>query len=534
MFLYIKIWKKSIPLQLSPITDTFVLADGSQLGILGEIVLEGRIGHPMTLVVAEFGDNDAILGLDFMEDHDVILRLSLGKMMIGSETVILYREIAEKGCYRISLGNTLTIPARSCKVVEVEVDMGKTASSDEVPRERLEATGECLVESLPTLADMNGIAMGSQLVEFNQNKVLVNLINFHDKPVNMNKGKTVGSIQPVRSVSLIESSGKAEHNKNSNVMLTLNNLPEHTQAVLVGAKLTAEQTSDTCHLILEDPDRFVGPDGKTGNTEWARHGVDVHSAALLKVSYTGIPRAKQHVADEQVEKMLEQGIIEPNDSPWTFPTVLVTKRDGSIRFCVDYRKLNSLSRKDSYPLPCIDETLNTLGGNKLFCTMDLHSGYWQVNMEEADKPKTAFRTWKGLCQFKVMPFGISNSPSTFQRLMDKVLRGLQWEKCLVYLDNIIVFGKTFSETLDNLRCVMQRLKAVNLKLKTSKCQWFRQSVKYLGHIVSKDGIACEWDLHHTIVNSFQFFLKLHNHWLVWPWNLCNLVGVRTVKKPLTL
>ena len=146
--------------------------------------------------------------------------------------------------------------------------------------------------------------MGSQLVEFNQNKTLVNLINVHDKPVNMNKGKTLGSIQPVRSVLLIESSATAEHNQNSNVMLTLNDVPEHTRAVLVGAELTAEQTSDACHLILEDPERFVGPDGKTGNTDWARHGVDVQGAAPLKVSYTGIPRAKQQVADGQVEKML--------------------------------------------------------------------------------------------------------------------------------------------------------------------------------------------------------------------------------------
>ena len=193
--------------------------------------------------------------------------------------------------------------------------------------------------------------------------------------------------------------------------------------------------------------------------------------------------------------------------------MLVTKRDGSIRFCVDYRKLNSLSRKDIYPLPRINETLNTIGGAEWFCTMDLHSQYWQVNMEEADKPKTAFRTRKGLFQFKVMPFGMSNSPSTFQRLMDKVLRGLQWEKCLKYLDDIIVFGKTFPETLDNLRCVMQRLKAANLKLKASKCQWFRQSVKYLGHIVSKDGIACDpekteaiqsWPVPNTVTQVRQF------------------------------
>ena len=111
-------------------------------------------------------------------------------------------------------------------------------------------------------------------------------------------------------------------------------------------------------------------------------------------------------------------------------------------------------------------------------------------MEEADKPKTAFRTWKGLFQFKFIPFAMSTS-STFQALMDKVLQLLQWEKCLVYLDDIIVFGKTFSETLDNLRCVMQRLKAANLKLKASKCQWFWQSMKYLGHIVLKAGIACD-------------------------------------------
>ena len=151
----------------------------------------------------------------------------------------------------------------------------------------------------------------------------------------------------------------------------------------------------------------------------------------------------------------------------------MTKKDGSIRFCVDYRKLNALSRKDAYPLPRIDETLNALGGAQWFCTMDLASGYWQIKMKEEDKPKTAFMTRKGLFQFRVMPFGLLNAPATFQRLMDHVLRGLQWEKCLVYLDDIIIFGKTFNETLGNLRCVMKRLKTAGLKLKASKCQWFR-------------------------------------------------------------
>ena len=181
--------------------------------------------------------------------------------------------------------------------------------------------------------------MGSQLVELTQDKVLINLINIHDMLGCMDKGKTLGSIQPVRAVSLIESSVKAKYSQNySPELLTLNDVPEYTRAVLVGAELRAEQTSDTCHLKMEIPERFVGTDGKTGNSDWAKHGVDVRGAAPLKVSYHGIPQAKQQIAGEQVENMLQKGIIEPSDSPWAFPTLLVTKKDGSITFCVDFRK----------------------------------------------------------------------------------------------------------------------------------------------------------------------------------------------------
>ena len=130
--------------------------------------------------------------------------------------------------------------------------------------------------------------------------------------------------------------------------------------------------------------------------------------------------------------------------------------------------------------------LEHLGGADWFCTMDLARGYWQIKMREEDKPKTAFVTRKGLLRFKVMPFGLSNAPATFQRLMEKVLMGLQWQKCLVYLDDIIMFGRDFDETLANLECVMERLKQAGLKLKPSKCRWLQKSIKYLGHIVSKE------------------------------------------------
>ena len=148
--------------------------------------------------------------------------------------------------------------------------------------------------------------------------------------------------------------------------------------------------------------------------------------------------------------MLAKDVIQRSNSPWASPIVLVQKKDGSTRFCVDYRKVNSITRKDAYPLPRVDDTLDTLSGSCWFTTLDLISGYWQVELEEKDKEKTAFSTPDGLFEFNVMPFGLCNAPATFQRLMDMVLAGLQWTDCLVYIDDIIVVGKTFPQHLQHL------------------------------------------------------------------------------------
>ena len=166
------------------------------------------------------------------------------------------------------------------------------------------------------------------------------------------------------------------------------------------------------------------------------------------------------------------------------------KKDGSIRFCVDYRGLNDISRKDAYPLPRIEDYLDSFDGADTFCTLDLASGYWQVKMAEADKCKTAFTSHRGLFEFNVMPFGLCNAPATFQRMMDRLLLDLK-DICLVYLDDIIIRGKGVEDCLRNLKRVIARIQEKNLKLKPKKCSFFRSSVNFLGHIVSGKGVSMD-------------------------------------------
>lgn len=152
--------------------------------------------------------------------------------------------------------------------------------------------------------------------------------------------------------------------------------------------------------------------------------------------------------------MLKRNIVRPSASSWSSPVVLVQKKDGSVRFCVDYRALNKITRKDVYPMPRIDDALDTLQGAEYFSSLDLRSGYWQIPMNEADKEKTAFTTPDGLYEFNVMPFGLCNAPATFERMIGDVLRGLKWKTCLCYLDDIVIFSSTFKEHLQRLAQVL--------------------------------------------------------------------------------
>jgi len=270
-------------------------------------------------------------------------------------------------------------------------------------------------------------------------------------------------------------------------------LPEHMRPLIEGMdqRFSKPDMEEIITLLVEYEDIFIQPGGKLGRTDIVRHKIDTGEASPIKQRMRRTPHAQRELIDEEVKKMIELGVVEESDSPWSSPIVLVRKKDGTMRFCIDYRKLNSVTKKDAYPLPRIDESFDTLGGSQYFSTLDLASGYWQVAMDEGDREKTAFTTYSGLYHFRVMPFGLATAPATFERLMDKIMRGIQWKKCLVYLDDIICLGVHLKDAIQNLEEVFRRIRKSGLKLKPSKCDLLKEQVQFLGHMVNREGIQCD-------------------------------------------
>ena len=192
-------------------------------------------------------------------------------------------------------------------------------------------------------------------------------------------------------------------------------------------------------------------DGSLGEINVMSHPIELvpGTRPIAQQPYRAGPKAREIEAKE-VERMLRDGIIEPSKSPWASPVVMIPKKDGKLRFCIDYRRLNAVTVKDSYPIPRMDECIDSLGNAKVFTTLDFNSGYWQVPMEGNARGITAFICHSGLYQFKRMPFGLTNAPATFQRTLDILLSQFRWRCCLVYIDDVVIFSRSIEEHLTHV------------------------------------------------------------------------------------
>jgi hypothetical protein len=220
-------------------------------------------------------------------------------------------------------------------------------------------------------------------------------------------------------------------------------------------ELTSEQKQSLDQLLDEYQDIFAAELHELGRINKVQHIIDTGEERPIKQRPYRATLPDQQFISEEIQRMENAGIIQPSTSPWASPIVIVSKKNEKKRLCIDYRKVNSITKKDAYPLPRIDEMLDALGNSKWFTSMDLTSGYWQIGMHPDSIQKTAFVSREGLYEFNVMPFGVCNGPATFQRAMDDMLGNYNWKFAMAYIDDINVFSHTFEEHLKHLQLVFR-------------------------------------------------------------------------------
>jgi len=311
----------------------------------------------------------------------------------------------------------------------------------------------------------------------------VRVLNVSHRPVSLHKGSTIGELTAVTA------EGSREALEDS--MASEDGMVVDEMVSRIDSSISDPIRNQLRQLLWKHSHVFSKDENDLGWTDLVTHTIDTGDSRPIRQQLRRHPPAHQKEIDKQVSDFMERGVVESASSPWSSNVVLARKSDGTWRCCIDFRQLNAVTRKDAYPLPKTDQCFDALAGSCLFSLIDLRSGYHQRALAPEDADKTAFVTRRGIFRFKVFFFGLTNAVATFQRLMDLVLSGLNFEVCLVYVDDVIVFSITPEQHLERLEMVLKRFEGANLKLKPSKCHLMQTEICFLGHMISKDGIAAD-------------------------------------------
>ena len=383
-------------------------------------------------------------------------------------------------------GRPVRIPAGSMKFISIVCPSSATTTLPSVLLEPLEDGS-----SLPA-----GVLISKALLSVNKGMVEIPVVNVGLQDAWLKPNTLLGALHVVQTKSPLYSVTLEDEGGSQVAVVQSITADSGATFNLSGSSwptLLPEQEQQGEALLRKYAGVLSKGEGDLGCTTLMEHEVPVTDDIPVRQRYRRLPPSQYEQVKAHIQELLCSGVIRPSCSPYASPIVIVQKKDGSIRLCVDYRLLNAKTRKDAFPLPRIEESLDALGGAKWFSTLDLASGYNQVVMAEKDKAKTAFCTPFGLFEFNRMPFGLCNAPSTFQRLMERIFGDQSLQSLLLYLDDIVVFSSTFEDHLQRLELVLARLQGHNLKLNFKKCHFFQQEVKYLGHIVSAAGVATDPD-----------------------------------------
>ena len=511
------------PEQLGPVCVlTGIGADPVQGRIIYNVpITVGSQTFLHTVCVAPVKD-PCLLGLDFMKATSSILDLGNETLTIGEDTLPV--NVTMTPGYQFSKVTVI----RRAVVQPHSVGYVKTKLDQPID-------GPYVVESSPSKHVLSSRVYGQG------QHVTLKIINDSDFFVTYKKGKTVGHAEyatPVKEnedISTGDQTGPERAHvyqcKNDNLQsqaqdpqadMGHQDMPSHLQKMYLEniSELLDDQKSKFKKLITEFLDVFSKDDFDLEClNNGVEHKIQTYDEIPINEKFRRTPLQFQKQEQEYLEKLLKQGVIEPSMSEWSAAPVLVRKKTGELRYCIDYRALNNKTYKDNYSLPLIEDCLDSLYGKSMFCVLDLCSGYYQIPLQESCSHKTSFNTRFGSYQWTRLPMGLCTAPATFSRAIQLVMRGLTWEEVIVYLDDIIVLGTDFDDTLSALRKVFLRFREYHLKLKPRKCHYFREKVEFLGKMVSGNGVSISPDKLEAVkgwpvptnVKELQSFLGFMNY-----------------------
>lgn len=484
-------------------------AGGKPIGELGEAVFELQLGTltvKKRVVVAEIED-DGLLGADILQQD----RAGPADILL-SQGIIKFRD-TEIPCIQVGLKNrtrqvyaadNYEIPGYTEAVIDVHIDRFE--------EDDFTLNTEVVIEPTSHFADTYPLMMANSIVELRGTPtVKVRMMNPYATSVSIRQNTHIGQAESYDEDIEVLTTAENPVEENDQNYLRRINLPETQQFDRVDIPTYTGKDSLPTHLqemyerasdgknhreqqiiaatLEKYKDAFSKDDTDLGLTHLAEHTIDTGEARPVKQPPRRVPLAFADEERKAIEQLEKQNVIRKSNSPWASPIVLVRKKNGKVRPCVDYRRLNSVTRNDAFPLPRMLDCLDAVAGSMYFSTFDLTSGYHQIPVKEDDIHKTAFVTKYGLYEFTAMPFGLTNAPATFQRVMELALQGLQWLTCLIYLDDVIVFSPTFDSHIQRVSEVLDRILQANLKLKPEKCHLLQPEVEFLGHIVSQRGVS---------------------------------------------
>ncbi|XP_048085551.1 uncharacterized protein LOC125285245 [Alosa alosa] len=387
--------------------------------------------------------------------HRVFVQMAKEEQFVGPKGEIGYVKVAGR--------QAVVVPPRSEVVIEGRCRIPPKMHS------------QVLVEASPTISMPHGLLVANVLTHTVKGKVSVRLLNARQEPVVLPPRLRIAELSrpekvlPKDMLMFEEAEGEVHVRTLEGETASENHHPRMlavpVQANVLG--LTPLEVSQLNELLQKYGDVFSKGEGDYGYTTTVKHEVHTGDAHPIKQRHRRIPPHVFQEVKRHVQDLVSQGILRESCSPWASPAVIVMKRDGSVRFCCDYRKLNSVTHKDAYPLPRVEESLDALGQARLFSSLDLTSGYFQVAVEEKDQEKTAVTTPFGLFQWTRMPFGLCNAP-TFSAFMESVLGDLAFDVLLVYLDDVLVFSKDFKSHLERLDLVFSRLRGPWIEAESKK------------------------------------------------------------------